>query len=137
MLSFNDCYCFSVKCSDPQDKIQTDPILVEDIVARNFSGLKLSIKFLDDGKDYIWMHPSLTFKKSKIFSGSCINTIESDFTATCRQITCDGFTYILSSLILMFPIDKDVTFDVSLDESSQAPLASINIKVKGKLKKDL
>ena len=130
-MSFNHCYCLSVGCSDPQGKIQTEPILIENTVAKHFTGLKLSIKLLDDGKDYIWKHPSLTLETSKIFRHICINTVESDFQVTCRQVPCGRFRYIMSSLILMNPLDEDVTFGVSLDGSSQVPLDSINIKVRG------
>ena len=125
-------------CSIPLNTIQTEPVLIENTLAKNFNGLKLSIKFLLIGGTYQWLHPILYPRRTQtnIYSdlSRCVDErAENGFGLTCQKFSCEKSTYIISSLTLMFPLDKDVTFAVVRSGTSSATLASINIKVKGKL----
>ena len=116
--------------------IQTEPVLIENTLARNFNGLKLSINFLLIGGTYSWSHPILDPRRqTNIYSdfARCVEDTENGFDLTCQKVSCEKSTYIISSLTLMFPLDKDVTFTVVRSVTSPAKLAAIDINVKGKL----
>ena len=122
-------------CSNPSNKIQTNPALVQNIVARNFKGLMLSARFLGVGDNYVWKHPtfvpsqSLTTIYNSIFP--CKNRHENGFRVTCKTVSCGGSTYIISSLTVTFPLNEDATFAVR--SADNQTLLSIEIKVKSKL----
>ena len=128
-------YFFAAACSNALNTIQTEPVLVDNTLARNFIGLKLSVKFLLVGHVYVWSHPNLNaiVLENFIYNSiaSCINSSQHGFQVTCRQFVCENSTYIISSLTLMFPLDNDVTFSVFEEVWNQ--IASIDIQVKGKL----
>ena len=127
---------FAVVSSDSSATIQTEPLLIQNNLARNFDELKLSVKFLYVGNNYLWTHPGLTRTETVIYSPftSCVNKQEKGFKVTCQKVHDDGFTFIKSSLTLMFPLDKDVTFSVYHKFMVQLDLLSfINVKVGGKL----
>ena len=123
-------------CSNPSNKIQTNPALVQNIVARNFKGLILSGRFLVEGNNYVWKHP--TFVPSQLQTtiynslSPCQNRHENGFRVTCKTVSCEGSTYVISSLTVTFPLNKDARFAVIDGQNSQT-LLSIEIKVKGKL----
>ena len=123
-------------CSNPSNKIQTNPALVQNIVARNFKELMLSARFLVVGNNYVWKHP--TFVPSQyqttIYNSllPCKNTDENGFRVTCKIVFCGESTYIISSLTVTFPLNEDATFAVIRSGNSQT-LLSIEIKVKSKL----
>ena len=122
--------------SDFGTTIQTEPVLIQNTLARNFVGLKLSVEFLLVGNDYLWTHPDLTPKKRETviyspFTQRCVNKDENGFLVTCQVNSNEGSTFIKSSLTLMFPLDRDVTFSVYHRTTSQV-LSTIDIKVKGK-----
>ena len=132
----NDFTCFAGSCCRSLNKIQTEPVLINNTLARHFEGLKLSITFLFVDDDYFWTHPDfIFFKQSTIYTAlaSCRNSVENGFNVTCQQVSNGNSTYIMSSLTLMFPLDKDVTFAVFKTRTNKVQLASINIKIKGKL----
>ena len=109
--------------------------MVENTLASNFIGFKLSIKFLSDDDAYIWSHPGFNHSQNIIFSAfaSCANRSENSFQVTCQNVSCERSTYeIISSLTLMFPLNKNVTFAV-IQLGARRELASIDIKVRGKL----
>ena len=123
-------------CSTPLNTIQTEPVLIENTLARNFNGLKLSIKFLLIGGTYHWSHPIFDPRtQTNIYSDftTCLENPDNGFGLTCQKFSCEKSTYIISSLTLMSPLDKDVTFTVIRSGTSPATLAFIDIKVKGKL----
>ena len=128
---------FAVVSSDSSATIQTEPLLIQNNLARNFDELKLSVKFLYVGNNYyLWTHPGLTRTETVIYSPFtlCVNNYEMGFKVTCQKVRDDGFTFIKSSLTLMFPLDKDVTFSVYHKFMAQLDLFSfIDIKVGGKL----
>ena len=123
-------------CSNPSNKIQTNPALVQNVVARNFKGLMLSARFLVVGNNYAWKHP--TFVPSQLLTtiynsfSPCKNRDENGFRVTCKIVSCGGSTYIISSLNVTFPLNEDATFAVIRNENGQT-LLSIDIKVKSKL----
>ena len=95
----------------------------------------MSIKFLSDGDAYIWSHPGFNQSQNIIFSvfASCANRIENNFQVTCKNVSCERSTYeIISSLTLMFPLNKNVRFAV-IQLGTGRELAFIDIKVRGKL----
>ena len=120
--------------SDLATTIQTNPVLIENTLARNFIGLKLSVEFLFVGNDYFWSHPGVTLTETLIYSPftRCVNTAEKGFLVTCQINSNEGSTFIKSSLTLMFPLDRDVTFSVYHRTTSRVLLSTIDIKVKGK-----
>ena len=122
-------------CSDPSNKIQTEPVLIHNTVARNFNGLKLSVKFQLAGDYYSWTHPGLNRRQNTIYSKflqpACGNKSENNFRVTCQQVSCGELTYIISSLTLMFSLTKRVTFSVYL-QNSPVEVASVDVNVKGK-----
>ena len=115
--------------SDLATTIQTKPVLIQNTLARNFIGLKLSVEFSLD----VWTHPGLTRTETAIYSPftRCVNTAENGFLVTCHVNSNEGSTFIKSSLTLIFPLDKDVTFSVYHKTTSQVLLSTIDIKVKG------
>ena len=134
----NIVYFFAALCSDPSNTIHTEPVFVRNTLARNFSGLKLSIKLLlDEGYSYKWVHPDFTRTTHSIYNPlvSCANYIQSDFQVTCKRVSCEGLIYIISSLTLMFPLDRDVKLAVIMTTNltDQVQRASIDIKVGSKL----
>ena len=123
--------------SDLVTTIQTEPVLIQNTLARNFIGLKLSVEFLLVGNHYLWSHPDFDSKIETViyspFTRRCINTAEKGFQVTCHVNSNEGSTFIKSSLTLMFPLDRDVTFSVyDKTASQQVLLSTIDIKVKGK-----
>ena len=128
-------------CSNPSlpsHEIQTEPILVQRTVARNFSGLRLSICFIFDSNQYKWSYPGFTPNEITIYNTlamppECNNMNESNFQVTCKLTSCDGSDCIISSLILMFALDKAASFSVIRVGNAPCELASIQIKVKGEL----
>ena len=120
--------------SDLATTIQTEPVLIQNTLARNFIGLKLSVDFLLVGNDqYFWTHPGLTRTETIIRTPfACVNKAENGFQVTCLINSKEGSTFIKSSLTLMFPLDKDVTFSVYHRTTPQVLLSTIDIKVKGK-----
>ena len=126
-----------MECSDTSSTIQTEPVLNENTLARNFNGLKLSIKFLLVGNQYLWTHFGLTQNENNIYTSIalCANSNANNFQVTCQKISCTTSTYIKSSLTINFPLDKDITFAVVQRAPTQTQLASIHINVRGKLSK--
>ena len=126
-------YFFTAICSGPFDTIETEPILKENTLTRNFKGLKLSTKLLLVGDLYYWSHPGFTPNQSAIYSPtrSCVNSNKNGFQVTCEKTVCEDSTYIKSVLTLMFPLDKDVTFAVM--NKTNKKRASISISVRGEL----
>ena len=123
-------------CSNPSNKIQTNPALVQNIVARNFKGLMLSARFLVVGNTYVWKHPTFVPSQSQttIYNSflPCKNRDEHGFRVTCKTVSCGGSTYIISSLNVTFPLNRDARFAV-IDVQNRQTLLSIEVKVKGKL----
>ena len=123
-------------CSNPSNKIQTNPALVQNVVARNFKGLMLSARFLVEGNNYVWKHPIFVSSQSQttIYNSflPCENRVENGLRVTCKTLSCRGSTYIISSLTVTFPLNEDATFAVIRSGNSQT-LLSIVIKVKSKL----
>ena len=123
-------------CSNLSNKIQTNPALVQNIVARNFKGLMLSARFLVVGNNYVWKHPTFVPSQSQttIYNSflPCENRDENGLRVTCKTVSCGGSTYIISSLTVTFPLNEDATFAVVRSADNQI-LLSIQIKVKGKL----
>ena len=131
----HNCF-FAVDCSHPSTEIHTEPVLVENTLARNFNRLKLSIKFLfANDSYYVWLHNGLIVSQNTIYNifSSCVNNIENGFRMTCRNVSCERSTYIISSLTLMFPLNRDVSFAVIEVGRNTTQLASVDVKVKGKL----
>ena len=107
-------------------------------MARNFNGLKLSVKFQLVDDFYYWTHPGLTRFETTIYTPfvPCYSRSGNDFRVTCKQVLCEGSTYIISSLTLMFSLDTDVTFTVyQRNGDLSVKIASINVIVKGKSNK--
>ena len=127
---------FAAVCSDPSNIIQTEPVLIENTVARNFNGLKLSVKFQLVDNYFFWTHPGLTRPQTTIYNPLvlCYNRSDNDFNMTCQQVLCRGSTYIISSLTLMFPLNADVVFTAYQRNYRQSvKIASIDVIVKCKL----
>ena len=127
---------FAVDCSRSSTAIHTEPVLVENTLARYFSGLKLSIKFpFVNSSSYSWTHNGLIVAQNTIYNifSSCVNNIENGFRMTCQKVSCERSTYIISSLTLMFPLNRDVSFAVIEVGRNTTQLASVDVKVKGKL----
>ena len=119
--------------SDLATTIQTKPVLIQNTLAKNFIGLNLSVEFLLVGNDnYFWTHPGLTRRETTLYSPFtlCVNRTENAYEVTCQINSDKGSTFIKSSLTLMFPLDRDVTFSVYHGTTSQV-LSTIDIKVKG------
>ena len=125
---------FAAVCSDPSNEIQTEPVLVQNVLARNFNELKLSVKLQLVGDLYYWTHPGLTRSQTTIYNpiSQCTFDRENGFEVICQKVSCGKSTYIISSLTLMFSLDTDVTFTV-YQQNSFLQVAAINIHVKGKL----
>ena len=134
LLHHSFTFLVAAVCSSSSHTIHTEPVLVENTLARNFIGFKLSIKFVSVGGSYIWSHPAFTPRQSGIFSVfvSCANRSEINFQVTCQNVSCESSYEIISSLSLMFPLNKNVRFAV-IQLGTRAELASIDIKVRGKL----
>ena len=128
--------CFAAQCLDYSNTFQTEPVLIKNTLAKNFNGLKLSTKFLLIGDFYIWSHRAFNpYVQTIIYTSLalCANNIQNGFKVTCQRVSCERSTYKVSSLTVMFPLDKDITFAVIEAGYNQVQLASIDIKVKGKL----
>ena len=127
---------FAGVCSNALNTIQTEPVLINNIVARNFKGLKLSVEFQLIGDIYYWTHPGLISSEITLFSSlaQCRNRSEyAVFWVTCQEVFCQGSTFIISSLTVMLPLDKNITFAVyGRTHSNSIGLPSIDIDVKGK-----
>ena len=121
-------------CSDLSNTIQTEPVLNENTLAKNFYGLKLSIKFLLREDAYYWTHPGLNRPQTTIYQGiaQCQSKTEDGFKVTCQKFFCSGSAYIISSLTLMFPLVHNVTFGVSPTPITNNPLDVVAVMVKGK-----
>ena len=121
-------------CSDLSNTIETEPVLNENTLAKNFSGLKLSIKFLLHEDVYYWTHPGLSWPLTTIYQGiaKCQNKNDNGFKVTCQKFFCSGSAYIISSLTLMFPLVHNVAFGVSRTLNANNPLDMIAIVVNGK-----
>ena len=118
------------------NEIQTEPVLINNTLARHFNKLKLLITVLFVNESYFWTHPDfIPVKQTAIYTavGSCQNSVENGFNVTCQQISLGNSTFIMSSLTLMFPLDRGVTFAVIRTGTNEVQLAFIDIKVKGKL----
>ena len=101
-------------------------------MARNFDGLKLSIKLLLTGDWYCGSHPGLIENTNTIYHpiASCETKNENGFQVTCKQISCGGSTYIISVLTVMFPLKKDVTFAVMSGSNQQLDFIAIRVRSK-------
>ena len=135
MLCFTIVF-FAVDRSHPSTEIHIESVLVENTLARNLNGLKLSIKFLFVNYSYYsCSHNGLIFSRNTIYNvfSSCVNNIENEFRVTCQKVSCVRSTYIISSLTLMFPLDRDVSFAVNEVGINPTQLASVDVKVKDKL----
>ena len=97
-------------------------------LARNFRGLKLSIKFLFENSTFKWLYPDFTPHEISIYSPflSCKNRTQIDFLMTCQKVSCQGSVYILSSLTMMFPLDENVNFSVV--GTNKNPTFAIEVK---------
>ena len=129
-------YFFAAVCSDPSNKIQTEPVLVNNTLARNFNGLKLSVKFQLVGDYYYWTHPGLKLSQITIYNPifQCGSRSENGFNVTCQKVSCGGSTYIIISLTLMFSLNTDVTFAVyERNNRLTIEIASVDVHVKGEL----
>ena len=130
-------YSFSTACSDPSDRIRTEPVLLNNTLARNFQGLKLSIKLFGKSDLYSWSHPGFTPRRTTIYQPNehppCVNKSENGFHVTCQLVSGPGSINIISTMTLMFPLDKNVTFTACQGEACSIKLACIDIKVGGKL----
>ena len=129
---------FAAICLDPSNKIQTEPVLVENTLAKNFNGIKLSVKFQLIRNFYFWTHPGLTLSQTTIYNPilhtACRNKSENAFRVTCQEVLCGKSTYIISSLTLMFSLNTNVTFAVYQHNGPlTVKVASIDVRVKGKL----
>ena len=128
------CLFSATLCSDPSNTIQTDPVLNKNTLAKNFYGLKLSIKFFLGDYLYQWVHRGLARSETTIYQklAPCQSTNEFGFKVTCQKVFCNGSPYIISSLTLMFPLVQNVTFIVSPTPVNNNRLALIAVMVKGK-----
>ena len=130
------CLFLATVCSDLSNTIQTEPVLNENTLAKNFYGLKLSIKFLLREDAYYWNIPGLDERQTQtaIYHqiAKCQNKNENGFKVTCQKFFCSGSAYIISSLTLMFPLVHDVAFSVSRNLNPNNPLDLIAVVVKGK-----
>ena len=131
------CLFLATVCSDLSNTIQTEPVLNENTLAKNFYGLRLSIKFLLRKDSYYWTHPGLKNRpqtQTTIYQkiAPCKSKKENGFKVTCQKFPCDGSTYIISSLTLMFPLVHNVVFGVNPISINNTPLDLITVMVKGK-----
>ena len=126
----------AAQCSIPSNSIQTEPVLTKNTVARNFNKLKLWIKFQFQSGQYYWSLPGFTPNQLSIFTqfAPCLEeNNETDFVVSCQNVSCNTANYVIGSLTLRFPLDKNVSFAVIRVTSNQdkVQLASINITIKG------
>ena len=123
-------------CPDATNRIQTEPVLSNNILANNYFGLKLSYKFISDGNNviYAWSHPNLTPSQTTIYSqtinGSCNNNNESGFHVTCQQATCGESTVVTTSLDLRFLLNRSVKFAV---KHGTTMLDHVDVMIRGML----